>query len=128
EAFTVPTASPATTFTIHPTSPLPTPVACTVTVLAAQVADAAGTHPTANFSWSFTTAAAPSVTSTTPANGAIDVSPSATVTVNFSESVNVTGTAFKLECPSGTPAAFTVSPASPAASFVLTPSAPLPVG
>ncbi len=128
EAFTVPTASPATTFTLHPTSPLPTPVTCTVTVLAAQVADAAGTHPTANFAWSFTTAPAPTVTSTTPANGAVNVSPSATVTVNFSESVNVTGTAFKLECPSGTPVAFTVAPASPAASFVLTPSAPLPTG
>ncbi len=128
EAFTVPTASPATTFTIHPTSPLPTPVVCTATVLAAQVADAAGTHPTADFTWSFTTDAPPAVTTTTPANGATSVSPTATVTINFSESVNITGTAFKLECPSGTPIAFTAAPASPASSFVLTPTSSLPTG
>ena len=97
--------------------------------MAAQITDVdAGQHPTADTVVSFATDAPPTVTSTVPANNAPAVLPSATVTVNFSEPVNVTGTAFTLECPSGTPVAFTVTPASPASSFVLHPTAALPAG
>ncbi len=70
----------------------------------------------------------PAVTSTLPANGATSVGTNATVTVNFSEPVTVTGSAFTLACPTGSPVAFTVAPASPAASFTLTPGATLPAG
>jgi methionine-rich copper-binding protein CopC len=128
-AFTVTPASPATSFVLHPTSPLPGGVICTATVVANQVSDVdVGQNMTANFVFSFTIDAPPTVTTTVPANGATGVSPAATVTVSFSEPVNVTGSAFKLECPAGTPVAFTVTPASPAASFVLHPTSPLPGG
>ncbi len=70
--------------------------------------------------------APPTVTSTVPSNGAGNVSLTSTVTINFSAPVNVTASAFRLECPSGTPVAFTVTPASPSASYVLHPSANLP--
>lgn len=72
----------------------------------------------------------PDVVSTVPANGATTVLPTATVTVTFSEAVNATATAFTLECPGGTPVAFTPNPALPgnATSFVLTPNSSLPQG
>jgi hypothetical protein len=70
----------------------------------------------------------PAVTSTTPANGATGVDPASTVTIRFSKAVNVTGSAFRLECPTGTTVAFAVSPASPATAFVLAPTASLPSG
>ena len=78
----------------------------------------------------FTYDAAPTVTSTTPANGATLVSPSTTVSVTFSKAVNVTASAFTLQCPTGTPEAFTLSPAPPGGvtTFTLTPSANLPTG
>ena len=128
-AFGVSPASPASSFTLTPSASLPVGTACQVKVTAAQVTGTvSGLHPTADYTGSFTTDSPPSVTTTLPANGATGVNPTATITVDFSESVNVTGTAFKLECPSGTPTAFTVTPASPATSFVLHPSASLPLG
>jgi hypothetical protein len=71
----------------------------------------------------FITDTPPTVTSTNPANGATGVSLSSTVTVSFNKAVNVTAPAFKLECPTGTPVSFTVSPAPPggATSFVIHP-------
>ena len=132
ETFAIAPAPPggAASFTLSPTAKLPAGTTCTVTVVASQVTDvAAGTPLGANFVFSFTTDTAPTVTSTTPANGATQVSPATTITVNFSKAVNVTNTAFKLECPTGTPKAFAIAPAPPggAASFTLTPSANLPV-
>lgn len=70
---------------------------------------------------------APSVSSTTPAANATNISVNSTIVINFSESVSASASAFSLECPSGTPRAFTQS-ASPASSFTLAPSAPLPAG
>jgi hypothetical protein len=69
----------------------------------------------------------PTVTNTTPANGAINVAPNSNITVNFSEPVNATTGSFTVECPGGSPQAFTLS-ASPAASFTLDPVADLPAG
>ena len=68
---------------------------------------------------------APSVTGTTPANNATNVALSSTVVINFNESVNAGAGAFALACPTGTPQTFAVS-ASPASSFTLTPTSPLP--
>jgi methionine-rich copper-binding protein CopC len=134
EGFTLAPAPPpaggATSFTLTPTANLPAGTTCTVTVVASQVQDVtAGTHLAADFVFSFTTDVAPTVTSTAPANGATQQAPSTTITINFSKAVNVTATAFKLECPVGTPEAFTVSPAPPggATSFTLTPSVNLPI-
>jgi endonuclease G, mitochondrial len=68
---------------------------------------------------------APSVSSTTPANGATNVPVTSTIVVNFSESVTASPAAFSLECPAGVPQVFGQS-ASPATSYTLTPSSPLP--
>src|SRR5206468_515378 len=130
--FSVSPSSPASSFTLTPSSNLPQGTTCTATVVASQVTDVDSADPpdtmAANYVTSFTTDTAPTVSSTTPTNGANPVATNTTVTVNFSESVNVTGSAFKLECPTGTAVAFTVTPASPASSFVLHPTANLPQG
>ena len=68
--------------------------------------------------------AAPLVTTTAPASGAIEVPVDATVGVNFSETVNALASAFTFVC-AGSPQAFTPS-VSPAGSFTLVPAAPLP--
>jgi uncharacterized repeat protein (TIGR01451 family) len=69
----------------------------------------------------------PTVTNTTPANGTINIAPNTNITVNFSESVNATTGSFSIECPGGSPQAFSLS-ASPSASFTLDPVADLPAG
>jgi len=68
---------------------------------------------------------APSVTATIPANGAANVLVGSNISITFSESVNASVSAFSIECPTGSPQAFTQS-ASPASSFTLDPNADLP--
>ncbi len=78
---------------------------------------------TATFSGS-STDVPPTVSSTIPANNAMSVAVAATITINFSEAVDVAASAFSVS-PSVT---FTTSPALPATnvtSVVLTPSASL---
>jgi autotransporter-associated beta strand protein len=70
--------------------------------------------------------AAPGVSSTIPGTGATNVPTNSTITINFSEPVNPTASAVTLECPTGTPVAFTGLPASNTSSVVLTPSSLLP--
>ena len=53
--------------------------------------------------------AAPGVDSTTPADGAPSASPFDDIVVSFTEPVAFTGASFTLDCPAGTPIAFTVS-------------------
>src|SRR5205823_3770716 len=85
-------------------------------------------HPAANSSFSFTTQdAAPSVTSTSPADGATDVAKNTNIDVNFSEPVTATGSSFTIECPTGTPEAFSVS-GSPGSTITLDPTSNLPNG
>jgi predicted extracellular nuclease len=69
--------------------------------------------------------AAPSVQTTTPANGALNVTVDTNISITFSESVNATSSAFSIECPNGTPIAFTQS-ASPATTYTLDPNVDLP--
>ena len=71
--------------------------------------------------------APPTVTLTTPGDGAIGVSRDTTIRIEFSEAVSVSAAAFVLRCPNtGSPRAF--STAQPSGSVVvLTPSGPLPV-
>jgi DNA/RNA endonuclease G (NUC1)/methionine-rich copper-binding protein CopC len=126
------TSSPAATFTLTPASPLPAGTTCAVNVTGAQVTDTDATDPpdtmASDFSFAFTTTspadAAPFVTSTVPANGAVNVAVTSPITVNFSESVMAGPAAFSLLC-AGNPQAFTQSSA-PAAGYTLTPSSPLP--
>ena len=120
----------ATAVTLTPTSDLPGTAACILTVVAAQVSDVDGGDPpdtmTADVTVDFTTVdTAPTVVSTSPTNGATDVSSGATVTVTFREPVTADAGAFTLECPAGTPAAFTLS-GSGTAVWTLTPVTKLP--
>ncbi|MEO8754723.1 MAG: Ig-like domain-containing protein, partial [Casimicrobiaceae bacterium] len=54
----------------------------------------------ANFLWPFTviTDAAPAVTFTSPASGAVNVNASANLQVNFSEAITVSGNWFQIVC------------------------------
>ncbi len=130
--FTVSPAAPgnATTFTLTPSGALPSGTTCVATAVASQISDQLGTHMSANSSTSFTTDSPPTVTTTTPANGATTVSGSTTIGITFSKSVNITASAFALQCPIGTPEAFSTSPAAPGntTTFTLTPGATLPAG
>jgi methionine-rich copper-binding protein CopC len=96
---TVVTGGP-TTFTINPNVDFATADGCTVTVFAAQVTDQDSSDPpdnmAANFVFSFTTDSAPTVSSTTPTNGATQVANNTNVTITFSEPVDVTGNWFTL--------------------------------
>jgi endonuclease G len=124
--------SPSSMFTLTPSSPLPYNTICTVTVAADQITDTDLNPPdqmAANFVFSFETANpvddAPTVSSTTPANSTNNVAVGSHVVINFSESVDATGSAFALECPMGVAQAFTRS-ATPASSVTLTPTSALP--
>ncbi|MCL4868282.1 MAG: ExeM/NucH family extracellular endonuclease [Anaerolineae bacterium] len=61
---------------------------------------------------------APEVTSTVPANGAIEVSLTTNIIINFSEPVNVTGSWFTIACSSGS---YTASVTGGPVSFTLDP-------
>ena len=120
EAFNL-SSSPASTYTLTPTSNLPAGTICTVTVVAANVSDVdAGSPMASDYSFSFTTDTPPTVTTTSPTNGAVDVNADSTITVNFSKSVTATLTAYTLECPTGTPVSFTQTILTPS-SYRLTP-------
>src|SRR5205823_11402091 len=90
--------SGSSSITLNPDSDLPGATNCTVTAVAANISDTdtgdPPDHPASNTSFSFTTQdAAPSVSSTTPADGATDVARDTTIEINFSESVSATNTA-----------------------------------
>ena len=125
-ADTVVTGGP-TTFTINPNADFANGEVCTVTVSAAQVTDQDSGDPpdnmAANFVFSFTTVdVAPTVTATTPTNGAVNQATNTNITVTFSEPVNVTGEWFSIACPTsgarnvaatvvtGGPTTFTINP------------------
>src|SRR6202166_4440878 len=135
-----------TTFTV--TGPGATPVAGTVTyagstatftptallanstlftaAITTGAKDAAGVPLAANFVWTFTTAAPPTVVSTVPANGATAVAVNTTISATFSEAMNaatINGTTFTVTGPGATPVAGTVTYAGSTATF--TPSVAL---
>ncbi|HEX3183517.1 MAG TPA: Ig-like domain-containing protein, partial [Pyrinomonadaceae bacterium] len=85
----------------------------------------AHTFGAVNTGQSFGGDAAPGVLNTTPANGALNVAVDANISITFTESVNATGSAFSIQCPTGTPIAFTQS-ASPSVTYTLNPNIDLP--
>jgi len=115
-----------TTFTLDPDVDFVNNEAVSITVFAANVTDQdAGDPPdnmAADFNFSFTTSAsdvAPTVTSTTPSNGATAVEAAANITITFSESVNVIGNWFSISggasglhtaTVTGGPTTFTLNP------------------
>src|SRR5205823_3183618 len=125
------TGSGTSSITLDPDSDLPT-ANCTVTAVAANISDVdtgdPPDHPAANTSFSFATAdAAPTVTSTSPADAADHGAVNSNIVVNFSEPVTASGSSFSLECPTGTPEGFSVS-GSPGSSITLDPTSDLPEG
>jgi hypothetical protein len=128
ETFTIAPVPPgnASSFTLTPSANLPAGQVCTATVSATQVSDGAGTQMAADFTFSFTIDTPPTVSSTNPTNGTNAVPLNSTISITFSKSVNVTGSAFTLSCSPGAAPSFTVTPASPATTFVLHPAANLP--
>ena len=89
-----------TTFTINPNVDFAAGETCTVTIVAAQVTDQDSVDPpdnmAANFVFSFTMDAAPTVTATTPTNGATQQANNTNVSITFSEPVDVTGDWFQI--------------------------------
>ncbi len=71
--------------------------------------------------------AAPTITATTPAEGATNVALSTSITVAFSEPVDIAAGAVVVSCPIGTPLASSAA-ASGVTAVVLTPGSPLPAG
>lgn len=68
---------------------------------------------------------APTVTATSPLNSATNVAVSSNVDITFSESVSATNSAFSIQCPNGSPQAFSQT-SSPSTTFTLNPTADLP--
>jgi hypothetical protein len=69
--------------------------------------------------------AAPTVNSTSPANGATGVLPASDIVITFSEAVNVSTSSFSLECPTGWFGTFTVS-GSGTSTITLNPNSNMP--
>ena len=82
---------------------------------------------TANFVFSFTTDQAPSVTATVPTNNATDVALNSTISITFSELVNVASGGVTINC--GSTVNFTPAlPQNNLTTLVLTPTGGLPAG
>lgn len=115
-----------TTWTINPDADFDFSETCTATIAAGNVEDQDGLPDpmAAPKTWSFTTTAdlAPTVMSTTPADGALNVALAADLTIVFSETVNTTSAAFAISCANSGGHTLTLS-ASPATSFTLNPDA-----
>ena len=126
QAFSV-AGSGGTSIVLTPSANLPAGETCTVTALAAGVLSALGTPMAANYPFSFTIDTPPTVSSTNPANAATNVALASTVVFNFSKAVNLTGTAFSLNCSTSGSRSFTQG-GSGTATITLTPSAALPPG
>ena len=118
-------------FTLNPDTDFINGETCTVTVLAVQVSDIDAIDPpdnmAADFTASFTTVdIAPTVISTTP-TAATTVANDQTVTLNFSENVNIASGGITWDC-SGTVAFTPALPQNNVDSVTLTPSSALPEG
>ncbi|HWS55460.1 MAG TPA: Ig-like domain-containing protein [Pyrinomonadaceae bacterium] len=90
-------------YTINPNADFANGELCTVTVVAAQVADQDANdppdNPAADFVFDFTIDTPPAVSATSPANGAADVAGAANVVITFDEPVTVAGEWFAISCP-----------------------------
>ncbi len=122
------------TITLIPSSSLAASTTYTATIKGGTtgVKDSAGNALAANFTWSFTTAAAdttpPTVTSVSPNSGATGVSTGTSVTATFNEamdSTTISGSTFELRNPSNTLVSATASYNATNRTVTLTPSSPL---
>jgi len=92
-----------TTFTLDPNVDLLVGETCTTTVFASQVVDSESLNPLADYVFSFTTETPPTITTTTPTNGATAILNTADIVITFDEPVTVSAASFTLDCPAGTP-------------------------
>ena len=84
------TGSGTSIVTFDPSANIPSGANCSVQIQKNQVTDGGGNNMAANASFSFSVDAAPSVTSSTPSNGATGIPlTGSSITFNFSEPVNV---------------------------------------
>jgi ketosteroid isomerase-like protein len=107
------------TGTFTPTSVLANSTLLTATITTG-AQDLAGHALSANFVWSFTTAAPPTVVSTFPVNGATAVSVNATISAAFSEAMSpmtISAATLTLTGPGATPVVGTVTYAGTTATF-----------
>jgi ketosteroid isomerase-like protein len=125
-AGTVTYAGTSVTFT--PTATLATGTLYMATITTG-AKDPTGAALAANFVWTFTTAASPTVISTVPVNGALAAPVNTAISATFSRAMNpvtINATSFTLSGPGSTPVAGTVTYAGVTATF--TPSAVLATG
>jgi ketosteroid isomerase-like protein len=111
-----------TTATFTPAAALTTSTLYVATITTG-AKDPTGAALAANFVWTFTTAAPPTVVSTIPANGATAVSANATTSATFSEAMDpatITATTFTVAGPGATAVAGTVSYSGSTATFTPT--------
>ncbi|HET8987821.1 MAG TPA: Ig-like domain-containing protein, partial [Humibacillus sp.] len=125
------TGSHTATVTVNPDADLPQTATCTLSAPAASITDVdAGDPPdalTVPVGVTFTTVdAAPSVTSTTPGDGAAHIATNADVSVTFSEPVTLAAGAFTLVCDSGTIA--TTTGTADQTTYTFSPSSALTAG
>ena len=114
------------TATFTPTAFLATSTPFTATITTG-AKDPSGAALAANFVWTFTTAASPTVTSTVPASGSTAVPVNTLVSATFSEAMNpatINAATFTVTGPGATPVAGTVTYSGTTATF--TPTAILP--
>ncbi len=111
-------------YTLNPDTDFASGESCTVTLVAAQIADQDGTadNLAANYVFSFQTApdTAPAVASTTPANNASNVPVTGNIAINFNEAVTASGTWATVSC--GTTGAHPVGFSGTGANYVLDPT------
>jgi subtilisin family serine protease len=108
------------TATLTPSSPLALVSTYTATISGAK--DAAGNVMPSPVSWSFTTEAAPAVTSETPAPGATNVPTNVPVTATFNKSVVSASIAFALKDAAGNPVLAALSYSDSTHTATLTPT------
>jgi Ice-binding-like/Bacterial Ig-like domain len=107
------------TATFTPTAVLATSTLYMATITTA-AKNSAGTGLAANFVWTFTTAAAPTVVSTVPVNGAAAVAVNSAISATFGTAMNpatISAATFTLTGPGATPVAGTVTFAGTTATF-----------
>ena len=118
-----------TTATFTPASNLAPSTRFTATITTG-AKDPAGNALASNFVWTFTTASIPTVTSTSPANGATGVPTNTKISATFSEAMNaatITPLTFTVTGPGTTPVAGTVTYFGGSNTATFTPAANLAV-
>ncbi len=122
--------SPSRTATLTPSSPL-TPSTTYTVRIAASVAAADGTPLGTAVSWNFTTSPPPTITATSPNDGAAYVSRTGALTVTFSRAMNtstITSSSLTVAAPVGSPAPASVTYDPTTNTATITPTSPLSGG